>query len=532
MNAKPGISRAFRTLPTIRRGLLRNIVLLILVTGAAMVTVVVVEAYRTVAALSESLIEIATAQTATRLGGFFEPVTQNLLVARGRGRASALDVGSVQALNAIFIPELQQYEQVSSLMIADGTGLEYMLLRSEEDWINRRVAVDRWGTRSEWHRWRSPDELLEEWTAQVEYDPRVRPWYVGAMDHPSAGVHWTEPYTFFTTKDPGITASVRWSPNRDPGTTYVLAFDVLLSDISTLTGELEVGERGTTVVLTEDLRVLGLPRDDRFSDLAAIKASVLLPADSLGVPALTDAIGAWGADGERSEVPIKFASGGETWWAGFRQFPLGDARKLWMGVVVPEADILGPTLQRRNALVGITIVALVLGIGIAVLVDRGYQRRLSTAVSQVKQLGQYTLEEKIGEGGMGSVYRARHAMLRRPTAVKLVRADQSSDEQALSRFEREVQLTASLTHPNTISIYDYGRTPDGIFYYAMEYLNGVTLQDLVDRTGPMPADRTIYILHQIAGSLAEAHAIGLIHRDIKPCNVMLAERGGVHDFVK
>jgi serine/threonine protein kinase len=145
------------------------------------------------------------------------------------------------------------------------------------------------------------------------------------------------------------------------------------------------------------------------------------------------------------------------------------------------------------------------------------------------QLGQYLLEAKIGEGGMGTVYRASHAMLRRPTAIKLM---STANAVSLARFEREVQLTASLRHPNTIAIFDYGRTPDGVFYYAMEYLDGVTLDDLVREDGAQSPARVVHILLQVCGSLAEAHAHGLVHRDIKPANLMLSERLDEQDVMK
>lgn len=165
------------------------------------------------------------------------------------------------------------------------------------------------------------------------------------------------------------------------------------------------------------------------------------------------------------------------------------------------------------------------------VISSRWRRSARQATLLAKQLGQYTLDEMIGAGGMGIVYRAHHAMLRRPTAVKLLNHEKTTDT-ALRRFEREVQITSRLNHPNTISIYDFGRTPEGTFYYAMEFLDGIDLEELVERYGPQPERRIVNILKQICGSLAEAHELGLIHRDIKPANVILNKRGGLCDFVK
>ncbi|MGO9200185.1 MAG: serine/threonine protein kinase [Limisphaerales bacterium] len=159
------------------------------------------------------------------------------------------------------------------------------------------------------------------------------------------------------------------------------------------------------------------------------------------------------------------------------------------------------------------------------------QARLRKSVVAERRLGQYVLVQEIGRGSNGMVYRARHTLLRRPVAVKVLSPD-LTNEATVERFEQEAQMTSQLTHPNTVAIYDYGRTPEGLFYYAMEYLSGINLDHLVRQFGPQPEGRVIYILRQVCGSLAEAHRVGLIHRDIKPANILLTRRGGVCDTVK
>ncbi len=151
---------------------------------------------------------------------------------------------------------------------------------------------------------------------------------------------------------------------------------------------------------------------------------------------------------------------------------------------------------------------------------------------QAKQMMQYRLKDRIGSGGMGDVYRAEHVLLKRSCAIKLIHADKALDQATLERFEKEVIATAKLSHWNTIDIYDYGHTPDGTFYYVMELLDGMNLQDLVNSNGPLQVERAVYLILQACDALSEAHSKGLIHRDIKPGNLFVTNRGGHKDVMK
>ena len=151
---------------------------------------------------------------------------------------------------------------------------------------------------------------------------------------------------------------------------------------------------------------------------------------------------------------------------------------------------------------------------------------------EAEQYGQYQLLRKLGSGGMGDVFLAEHILMKRPCALKLIQRKSSTDQMALARFEREVKTTSGLTHPHTIEIYDYGHTDNDTFYYVMEYLPGLSLDELLTEYGPLPPGRVIYLLRQACGALAEAHAAGLIHRDLKPGNLYISERGGQCDYVK
>jgi serine/threonine-protein kinase len=189
---------------------------------------------------------------------------------------------------------------------------------------------------------------------------------------------------------------------------------------------------------------------------------------------------------------------------------------------------LGPFLPDM-----LTVTCIQLALGAAVAIFGSYKiSSLQQEAFEARALGQYRLKKKLGAGGMGEVYLAEHVLLRRPCAIKLIRPDQAGDPTNLSRFEREVQTMATLTHWNTVEVFDYGHAEDGTFYYVMEYLPGLSLQELVDDYGPPEPARVVHFLRQMCAALHEAHSIGMIHRDIKPSNVLVCQRGGVHDVAK
>ena len=157
--------------------------------------------------------------------------------------------------------------------------------------------------------------------------------------------------------------------------------------------------------------------------------------------------------------------------------------------------------------------------------------RPATLAAGAFRVGPYWVERKLGEGGMGTVFEGRHDTLGRRTAIKVIRPN-VRDRDHEARFDREARLTSELSHPNTVAFYDYGRTDEGLRYYAMELVEGMTLSQLLKLEGPLPASRALNILRQVAASLAHAHAKGLVHRDIKPENIMLSHREGHPDWVK
>lgn len=300
---------------------------------------------RMVGVLSAMVLEKTLDETQEWLRLFFEPVEQQLAVARAWGAAGLLNKDDPDALNRLLAPLIAHYPQISSLLIADSRGREHMLLSmdprggGDRAWRNRITRRDQSPDRVRWVEWTDADPTARsEEVSMPDYDPRARPWYQGAIarrDEGGADAHWTAPYVFFTTKDLGITASTTFDPGD--GFDHVVAFDVLLEDITAYTTGKAPTENGIVLVLTPGGELVGLPRAPSLPDPDAWKRAFLKTPANAGLDTAARALDAFG-DG-RPDTIRHINTGAGSWWAARRTFRLGTEQQLWILVLVPERDL-------------------------------------------------------------------------------------------------------------------------------------------------------------------------------------------------
>jgi serine/threonine-protein kinase len=282
--------------------------------------------------------------------------------------------------------------------------------------------------------------------------------------------------------------------------------------------EVTIGERGEVFAVAADGRVLS---HSRLSP--GLHDTTLRTRLAEGIAQSAAAADSAGRRGAALEPYVNHR--GEEVIGAWRWIP---EHKLAIAAEMPESQAYAPLRYLRVAF-GVVFGALALAVAAALWSGLSLARLRGELAT--RRIGAYRLERLVGEGGMADVYLARHALLKRPCAVKLLKPARASDEM-VARFEREVQLASQLAHPNVVEIYDYGRSADGLFYYAMEYLEGTNLGELIAREGAVPLPRALRILRQLCAGLGAAHAAGLVHRDVKPENVMITPRSDEPDAVK
>lgn len=420
---------------SIRQSLLRDLLLVILLLSGGILASTVFAARQTVEALSRAYMGQAIEATNARLEGFFSPVRRELRMLGAWGEAGLLDTDDPAALNRLLVPLLRLHPQIASLMLADARGREYLLLREGERWRNRNTRRDEWGTRTRWLEW-SDDapEPVEAWH-ELDYDPRERPWYQGALQaggSSKGALHWTQPYSFFTSKEPGVTASFAFG--RKNGRDRVVGLDVLLSDLSRFTTALQVSEHGKVLVVTEDARLIGLPRDPLFESPEARRAALLRRPDSVGSPLLEDAVDAVLASHTGIGSPLRFESGGEPWWGQAQRFALSPRQTLVVGVVIPESDLLGSLNRLRLAIAGVTLTVLLVAVLRAIVVARRLGGPIEALVSESDRMGR-------GDLGPGAPLKSRlrevHRLAEAQERMRLAL-------RALMKMERDLQLAREI----------------------------------------------------------------------------------------
>jgi len=304
----------------------------------------------TIETMAMDLIKSKKEQTQHELDNFFKPVVEDIKTTIGRAEGDFYDSLTLKEFDKHFIPFIENSEPISSLMLANEHGDEKMLLGLDLTWINRhtfkgseQIKADRY----EWAYSKGQFDSINQWKEETDYDPRTRPWFLEAMQA-DGEINWTAPYTFFTTKDPGITASQMWINSH--GTKHVFGFDLMLTDISVFTSNLQIIENGKVFILTDDDRVLGLPHDKKFNARDSMKANVLKPYSEIGVPVIGKSKTKWDASGNTEEC-YSFDHGGEKWWGTISEYQLGQ-NTLHIGVVAPESDFLAAIEQTRMMIIG------------------------------------------------------------------------------------------------------------------------------------------------------------------------------------
>lgn len=385
---------------SIRRSLLGGVAALIVLLGGTIMAATFLGERHAVRTLSRALIARTLEQTVERLHGFFDPVERSLLLLRAWIASGLLDPDDPTTLNQVLVSLMRRYPQASSLLVADGRGHEHMLLRLDDRWRSRQTRRDQWGSETRWLEWTDAEPAPTVAWRTIDYDPRTRPWYQGALEQRARAanggrtdetrlLHWTAPYTFFTTQDPGITASV--TVERGDGRDHVVGFDVLLDDLSQFTTSLRVSEHGQVIVLTDAGQVIGLPSDPRFASVEARRAAFSKAPGALGMPVLAAAMRELGRPRDDAG-PARFRSEGQAWWGDVRSFGLASGRNLAVAVVVPEADLLVGLRGVRIGIVLLTVGVLGLALLQAVRLSRRFSRPVEALVQESDRIGRGDLE--------------------------------------------------------------------------------------------------------------------------------------------
>lgn len=372
-----------RSSSTLRSRLLRDQIALILLVGAALLGSTFVGANRAIVRLSSNILDLAIDRTSMQLREFFEPAERALVMVQAWGDAEWFDINDPQLLRRVLGPFLLQNPQFSAAMIADESGRLLRLQRGEDEvaWILDARAPEASGGQAVRMRFAAADSVPEVEALVLDWEPRDRPWFIGAVGSP--GVHWTDPYRFMESGDPGITSSLAV---MGPGGRRVVAFDLSLADLNEFTEAVEVSPEGRMVVLTQGGLVLAGSTAPELLGMELDDILLRRPVD-LGLPLVDAAAEALGGDRDlETGDPVRFFSEGREWWTQIRPFDLTGSRRLLISVLVPTSDLLGDRNQVRLWILAITAIALLLAIARVISQARSLSSPVEELVRRSEQI--------------------------------------------------------------------------------------------------------------------------------------------------
>jgi serine phosphatase RsbU (regulator of sigma subunit) len=367
------IIKSFRRI--INKTILINVAIIIPVVVVILV-IMMLHLSSSINSLSLENIENTTFRTREKLKNFFEPVKKHLHIANKWSMLENYDSLSILAFNNRYMPILKFYPEVSGIIVADTKGAEYSLVKNDDTFINRIIKQSNGKKEIFRMKWNYDENLrgtlLEEWNDELYYDPRKRPWFIADSESNKDEICWSDTYIFFTSKNPGITASLTSKSYVNNKVDRILAFDILLTEISKFTKSLKVSKNGLAFVISNKGEVIGLPRNSRFDHPDSLKHYVLKPVDSIGIPAVSIAYNRW-KESDAMNKTFRFVSDRQKWRAGFHSFPLGTNNTFIIGVIVPESDFMGQL--RKTQFVILTGCILVLALILVVIRNNNQKKK-------------------------------------------------------------------------------------------------------------------------------------------------------------
>jgi signal transduction histidine kinase/DNA-binding response OmpR family regulator/HPt (histidine-containing phosphotransfer) domain-containing protein len=341
--------------------------------------------------LASAQLSVASEQVAARLRTLIARAEAVAHINRGWGRRGLIDIEHAQRYNDLLRPLIEHGPQLSSMVVAHESGRELLLLRMPDGrWLNRFTNPADGSKRAHFLTW-SADGALEndEWR-ELDYDARTRPWFKGGMAlSDEDAIHWTAPYVFRSSQEPGMSAVVRWQGSD--GGRYAMTTDIKLTDLSRFTRDVVVGKTGFAAVFTDDGTLIGLPRDPRFATDAAIKLNVLKPASESGVAPLRGALSLWRQAGSPESRLMRFDSDGTAWVATFQRTRFG-AQSVWVGTMAPEAEFLPVTLVHLGIVIALVGLAMLLAAVVATRLARRLAQPLRLLGEQSARIGRLELD--------------------------------------------------------------------------------------------------------------------------------------------